>query len=38
MSDVFDITELERRLFPKPVDTWTPDDWAVVPRLGNEMG
>ena len=29
MADDIDLLELERRLFPKPVGTWTPDDWAM---------
>jgi hypothetical protein len=29
MTDDLDITEPERQLFPKPVGTWTPDDWAT---------
>ena len=32
MTDDLDITELERQLFPKPVGTWTPDDWGNVLR------
>jgi hypothetical protein len=28
-DDLPDLSQLERCLFPKPADTWTPDDWAA---------
>ena len=42
MDDVLDLSELERRLFPKPADTWTPDDWfaffACAQQLADKYG
>ncbi|CAN5779752.1 hypothetical protein BH09ACT7_BH09ACT7_33420 [soil metagenome] len=29
MTHDLDIAELERRLFPRPVDAWLPDEWAA---------
>ncbi|MET0701138.1 MAG: hypothetical protein ABWY93_15890 [Mycobacterium sp.] len=42
MSGGLDIAEFERRLFPRPVDVWSPDDWAaffaVAQKLVDEYG
>jgi hypothetical protein len=42
MDGVLDLFELERRLFPKPADTWTPDDWfaffAAAQQLADKYG
>jgi hypothetical protein len=42
VDDVLDLSELERRLFPKPADTWTPDDWfaffASAQQLADKYG
>ena len=27
MADDMDVAQLEQRLLPKPMDTWTPQDW-----------
>jgi hypothetical protein len=37
MTHDLDMIELERRLFPKPVDTWTPDDWAAFFVTAQEL-
>lgn len=37
-----DLAEIEQRLFSKPVDTWTPDEWwkflATAQRLVDDYG
>jgi len=42
VDDVLDLSELERRLFPKPAHTWTPDDWfaffACAQQLADKYG
>ena len=42
MDDLADLSEVERRLFPQPVGTWTPDDWAaffaIAQRLADQYG
>ena len=42
VDDLADLSEVERRLFPQPVDTWTPDDWATffatAQRLADQYG
>ena len=41
-DDDLDLAEFERRLFPTPVGTWTPDDWyalfATAQQLADEYG
>jgi hypothetical protein len=41
-DDLADLSEVERRLFPKRSDTWTPDDWftffATAQRLADQYG
>jgi hypothetical protein len=42
VDDLADLSEVERRLFPKPADTWTPNDWftffATAQRLADQYG
>ena len=42
VDDLADLSEVERRLFPQPVGTWTPDDWAaffaIAQRLADQYG
>ncbi|MDT5320317.1 MAG: hypothetical protein QOD88_2839 [Mycobacterium sp.] len=41
-TDLADPSELERRLFPKPVDRWRPGDWvaffATAQQLADQYG
>ncbi|PXW99152.1 hypothetical protein [Mycolicibacterium moriokaense] len=41
-DDNLDLAEFERRLFPSPVGTWTPDDWhalfATAQQLADKYG